>query len=322
VPILRALAGRCAAFAGSLLAASLGIFLVLNLLPGDVAQVILGSSASPETVAALREQMGLNRGVLVRYFEWLGGMLTGDLGESAFTGEPIAGLIAPKLGVTLSLVLGGMALAVAIAVPLGLFAAMHRKQRSGQVVGVFSQLGMAVPAFLMGIVLSLVFAVWLGWLPANGYTRLTADPLGWARRLILPWLSLALVQSAVLVRYVYTAFVDVLQEDYLRTARSIGWPRREAVRRHGMRNAALQIVTVLGLQLATLFVGAVVVERVFVLPGLGSYLLAQVANRDLPVVQGIVMLLVALVLVINAVVDMAYVAIDPRLRADTEVADP
>lgn len=173
---------------------------------------------------------------------------------------------------------------------------------------------MAVPAFLAGLLLSVLFAVKLHWLPANGYTKLTADPVEWARHMVLPVVSLAIVQSAVLGRYVRSAFIDVLNEDYFRTARSIGWPFRAAVARHGLRNAALQVITVLGLELASLFAGGIVVENVFVLPGMGSLLVSTVNQRDLPVVQGIVMLQVALVLVINGLADLAYRLLDPRLR--------
>ncbi|MCL2316106.1 MAG: ABC transporter permease [Actinomycetia bacterium] len=317
----RLLLGRLAAFVVSLLVASLAVFLLLNLLPGDVTAVILGNNATPAAVAHLRSAMGLDDPVLLRYVHWLAGVAHGNLGASAFTGEPVAGLIVPKLAVTISLVGGGMVLAMVLALPAGLFAALHRRQASGQMVLATSQLGMAVPAFLAGIVLVVVFAARLRWLPAGNYVPLTSDPLDWFRHLILPWVSLALVQGAVLVRYVRGAFLDVMDQDYMRTARSIGWRRRRAVWRHGLRNAALQIVTVLGLQLATLFVGAVVIENVFVLPGLGSLLLRSVNGRDLPLVQAIVLVLVALILMINLLVDVAYLVIDPRLRTGRAVVE-
>lgn len=312
------LGGRLATFAASWLVASAVVFGLLNLLPGDVAGVMLGSSATPGAVAALREQLGLDEPLLVRYGRWLAGLVHGDLGCSAFSQLPIGPLVADKLGVTLSLVLCGMTLAVLVAVPLGAFAAVQRRKASGVIVSALSQLGMAVPAFLAGIGLVVLFAVKLHWLPANGYTPLLLDPLDWLRRLILPSLALALVQAAVLVRYVRGAFIDVLAQDYFRTARAVGWTRRRAIMRHGLRNAAMQIVTVVGLQLTTLFVGAVIIENVFVLPGLGAMLLNAVQTRDLPVVQGIVMVLVTLILAVNAVVDMAYAAIDPRLRSEAK----
>jgi peptide/nickel transport system permease protein len=319
--VVRVLASRVGVFAISLLVASLAVFCVVNALPGDVAGTILGTNATPQAIAELRAQLGLDRPLPLRYIEWLGGMFRGDFGVSAFTYEPIGALIRPRLAVTCWLVFLSVGLAVTLAIPVGKYAALRRKKFTGQLVSVVSQFGMAVPAFLMGIILSLVFAVRLGWLPANGYTPLLVDPLDWARRLVLPCTALALVQGAVLVRYVRNAFIDVLQEDYFRTARSVGWPLRAAVNRHGMRNAALQVVTVLGLQLATLFVGAIVIEKVFVIPGLGSLLIDAVAKRDLPIVQGVVMLLVALILIINAAVDVLYVLIDPRLKSDTEGVD-
>jgi len=315
MPVARALLGRLAVFLASLLVASIAVFGLVNLLPGDVAGVILGSSATPDAIDALRQQMGLNVAAPLRYLHWMGGLLHGDLGRSALSGSPIGPLVASTLGVTVSLVILSMVVAVAVAMPLGAFSAMRRRRASGTIVSALSQLGMSVPAFLAGLALVMLFAVKLHWLPANGYTPLTQDPLDWLRRLVLPVLALGIVQAAVLVRYVRGAFVDVLSQDYFRTARAVGWTNRRALMRHGVRNAGLQIITVIGLQLATLLVGAVVIENVFVLPGMGKLLLDSVATHDLPVVQAIVMVLVALILAINAVVDMAYAAIDPRLRS-------
>ena len=318
----RQIAGKLAAFVASLLIASIVVFGLLNLLPGDVAGVILGPNATPESIEAMREQLGLNRPIYVRYFEWLGGLLTGNPGRSAISGAPIAGVLADKFAVTFSLVIFGMSLALLIALPVGVYAAMRRHRTDGVVLSGLSQLGMAFPVFVVGIALSLIVGVRWRLLPANGYVDPGTSVGRWAAHLVLPALTLALVQSAVLVRYVRSAFIEVLQTDYLRTARAIGWRRWPALLRHGVRNAALQIVTVLGLQLATLFVGAIVVESVFVLPGLGLYLLQVVSVRDLPVVQTIVMLLVGLVLVINLLVDLAYALIDPRLRSHTDAREP
>ena len=315
----KAIGKRLLSLAISLLVASLLVFLLLNLLPGDVAQVILGPNADPASVEALRQELGLDRPLIVRYLAWLGGLVTGNLGVSALTGAPFGQVIASKLAVTSWLVILGMALALAIAAPVGKAAAEHRRNAKGQVISIFSQLGMAIPAFLAGIILVIIFSVQLRWFPANGYVPLLKNPLAWAERMVLPVISLALVQSAVLTRYVRNAFIEVMNEDYLRTARAIGWTESKALTRHGRRNVAIQVVTVLGLQLATLFVGAIVIEQVFVLPGLGSYLLSAVNNRDLPIVQSIAMILVAIVLLINVLVDIAYLIIDPRLRARGEV---
>ncbi|MDK9295795.1 ABC transporter permease [Propionibacterium freudenreichii] len=298
----------------ALLVASLIIFMLVNLLPGDVAGTILGTNADAQSIAELRGRLRLDRPWPLRYLEWMGGLVTGNLGTSALSGVSVAAMIAPKLAVTGWLVLLGMTLSIVIAIPVGVISALRRRHLDGLLVAGMSQIGMAVPAFLAGLLLSVLFAVKLHWLPANGYTKLTADPVEWARHMVLPVVSLAIVQSAVLGRYVRSAFIDVLNEDYFRTARSIGWPFRAAVARHGLRNAALQVITVLGLELASLFAGGIVVENVFVLPGMGSLLVSTVNQRDLPVVQGIVMLQVALVLVINGLADLAYRLLDPRLR--------
>lgn len=316
--VAKAIGKRLLSLAISLLVASLLVFLLLNLLPGDVAQVILGPNADPASVEALRQELGLDRPLIVRYLAWLGGLVTGNLGVSALTGAPFGNIIVSKLAVTSWLVILGMALALAIAAPVGKAAAEHRRNAKGQVISIFSQLGMAIPAFLAGIILVIIFSVQLRWFPANGYVPLLKNPLAWAERMVLPVISLALVQSAVLTRYVRNAFIEVMNEDYLRTARAIGWTESKALTRHGRRNVAIQVVTVLGLQLATLFVGAIVIEQVFVLPGLGSYLLSAVNNRDLPIVQSISMILVAIVLFINVLVDIAYLIIDPRLRTRSE----
>lgn len=312
--LARRVAVRLAILVASLVVASLVVFWVCQALPGDVAQVILGTNADPASVAALRDKLGLNRPFLVRYLDWAGGMLVGDFGVSYLSTSSVTSLIAPRLAVTLWLVGLGMLTAIAIAVPVGMYAAMKRRSWIGLGVSALSQLGMAIPAFLAGILLVLVFAVELRWLPANGYVRLLDDPWEWFRHLILPVLSLGIVQAAVLIRYVGAATIEVLGEDYLRTARAVGWRLWPALLRHGVRNAALSVVTVLGLQLATLLVGAIVIEQVFQLPGLGQLLLSAVTTRDLAIVQGVVMLLVAAVLALNALVDVAYVAIDPRLR--------
>lgn len=305
---------RLAVFAVSLFAASILIFLICAALPGDIAQVILGQNANPAALEALRDRLGLNRPLPVRYFEWIGGMLTGDFGTSVLSRKPIAGQIFDKLGVTVWLVTLAMIVALLVAIPVGMLAAVRRRHLSGFAASSLSQVGLAIPAFWAGIMGVFLFAVKLRWLPANGYVPLTRDPGAWASHLVLPVASLAIVQGSVLVRYVRSAFIEVQSEDYFRTARAVGWRELRALFRHGLRNAALSVVTVLGLQLATLLVGAIVIESVFALPGLGSLLLNAVIQRDLVMVQGAVMLLVFAVLVINALVDLSYLAIDPRLR--------
>ena len=305
---------KLAVFAVSLLVASVLIFLVANALPGDVAQVILGTDATPEAVAELRAQLGLDRPLIVRYLAWIGGVVTGDFGTSVLSGDAVAALMGPRIAVTAWLVGLGLAGSALIALPAGMVAALRRRRWQGLAINAATHVGMAVPVFWGGIVAVLVFAVWLRWLPANGYVPATQDVGGWAAHLVLPVVTLALVQAAVLIRYVRSAFVEVLSEDFYRTARAIGWTPFRALVRHGVRNAAISLVTVIGLQLSSALVGAIVVEQVFTLPGLGSLLLLAVSQRDLVVVEGTVMFLVLVVLVVNTLVDLSYVVIDPRQR--------
>ncbi len=314
MPMLAYFGRRLAIFAVSLLGASLLAFAVCSALPGQVAGVLLGDGATPEQVEALTAELGLNRPWVVRYLEWAGGMLHGDFGYSYFTRQSVTELMAPRIAVTWWLVVFALLLSIVIAVPLGMLAAMKRRSWVGFTTSALTQLGMAIPAFWAAIVLVLIFAVGLHWLPANGYIPLQVDPAGWASHLVLPVVSLAIVQSAVLVRYVRSAFIEVLSEDYYRTARAVGWRPFPALLRHGLRNAALSLVTVVGLQLSAVLVGAIVIEQVFALPGLGSQLLSAVSQRDLMIVQGIVMFLAASVLLINFLVDLSYAWIDPRLR--------
>ena len=305
---------RLGIFAVTLLGASILIFLVTAALPGDIAQVLLGTDATPERVAELRREFGLDRPLPVRYLEWLGGVLTGNFGVSHLSGQPVLSLIAPRLAVTAWLVVLGIIGALLLALPAGMVAALKRRHWQGFSVDAFAQVGMAIPVFWGGILLVLVFAVWLRWLPANGYVPLLTDPVQWAAHLVLPVVTLSLVQGAVLIRYVRSAFVEVLNEDYYRTARAIGWTPTAALLRHGVRNAAVSLVTVLGLQLSSVLVGAIVVAQVFALPGLGTLLLTSVAARDVFVIQGTVMFLVLAVLAISAIVDFSYLLIDPRQR--------
>lgn len=290
------------------------VFGFMAVLPGDPARVALGVNASDEAVAELRRQFGLDRSLPAQYVDWLGGLLRGDLGTSYVSKAAIGPQVFDRLQVTLLLVLAGMLIALVLAVPAGTVMAARHRRLSGVALSALSQVGVAVPAFLAGILLIMVFAVKLGWLPANGWTPPAEDPAQFLRQLVLPALSLGLVQGAVLTRYVRSAVLDVLREDYLRTARAKGLRPFPALWRHGLRNAAVPVVTVLGLQLATLLIGAVVVERVFVIPGLGSLLLDGVSQRDLILVQDVVMVLVVAVLLVNFLVDLLYVALDPRLR--------
>jgi peptide/nickel transport system permease protein len=298
----------------SLVVASVLVFLFMAVLPGDAAEVSLGTNASPEAVQQLRAEAGTDRPLPTQYLDWAGGLPTGDFGTSYVTKEPITPQISDRIQITVILVLAAMVVSLLVALPLGTLAAARHQRASGLALSGLSQVGAAVPAFLAGILLVALFSVQLGWLPSSGWTPPDQDFVQFLRQLALPAISLGLVEGAILTRYVRSAVLEVLGQDFLRTARAKGLTRGQALVRHGLRNAAIPVVTVLGLQLASLLVGAVVIERVYVIPGLGSMLLDSVSNRDLLSVQGVVMVLVAAVLIINYVVDLLYTAIDPRLR--------
>lgn len=290
--------------------ASIIIFLLIRVIPGDPAAVALGVTATPEAIAQLQTQLGTDPPLVAQYLSWIGGMITGNFGTSLSSGQDISPLIIDRLQVSLILVGCSIVLSLLIAVPLGVLAA----RRGGAVISAASQIGIAIPSFLAGILLVSVFAVGLGWLPANGWIPPNQDFGGFLQRLILPVLALTAVQASILTRYVRSAVVDVMGEDFMRTARSKGMSLGRALRVHGLRNAALPVLTVTGVQLTSLVIGAVVIEQVFVLPGIGSMLLESVSNRDLTAVQSIVMVLVVFTLVVNMVVDLLYQVLDPRIR--------
>lgn len=312
----RRVAVRLAWLLGSLLIASLLIFAATNALPGDIAQVQLGTNAAPGEVEELRTKLGLNDPFLVRYIRWLGGALQGDLGESYISHRSVSSVIASRFEVSAWLAGLGMFFALIIAIPVGSYAAVRRRKADGVAVTALSQVGLAIPAFWAGIWLVVFFAIHLRWFPAGGYVSYWDGVGQWASHLVLPVASLALVQASVLTRYVRSAVIDVIHEDYFRTARAVGWSRVGALWRHGLRNISISLLTVVGLQLATVLVGAIIIEQVFAIPGLGSSLLRAVSERDLTMVQGIVLLLVWAVLLINFVVDVTYQLIDPRLRRE------
>lgn len=299
-----------AKFVLTLFAASVAIFLLMRAVPGNPARIALGVNATDDAVAELTQALGLDRPLITQYFEWVGGLLSGNFGTSLSSQQDITPLVLDRAQVSLILVGLAIFLALAGAVPIGMWLA-----RTGNtLVSALTQIGIAIPSFLVGIIMVAFFAVRLGWLPANGWIPPDQDFGGFIARLIMPVISLALVQGAMLTRYVRSSIVDVMDQDYIRTARALGLSHSEALRRHGLRNAALPVLTVTGLQLTTLIVGAVVIESVFVIPGLGSMLLDAVSNRDLTTVQTLVMLLVFFTLAINLTTDLAYRVIDPRLK--------
>ncbi len=310
---------RLAGFVLTLLAATLVVFAVLDLLPGNAAEVVLGDSATPESLAALEKKLGLDQPAAVRYVQWVGGLLRGDLGVSLSYDTPVADLVVERLAVTVPLALMAMALTTVVALVLGVYAA-SRHNRLGDVgVMAASQVGIAIPNFWFAILLILLFAVQLQWVSAGGFPGWTEDEGGglWAglQALLLPAVALAVVQAAILARITRSAVLDVLREDYVRTARAKGLSRRAALWRHVLRNAAIPVLTVMGLQFANLLTGTIVVENVFSLPGLGRLVFQAIANRDVVVVRNVVLLLAAAVITINLVVDVLYAVIDPRLRS-------
>jgi len=305
---------RLTMLAATAVVASVAVFVLLSVVPGDPAQVALGLNASPEALAAQRAAMGLDDSPIVRYLDWLGGIFRGDFGISSVSKQPIGPELLDKLQVTLTLVLCALVIALIVAIPVGILAAVRQRRIDGALVSAASQVGISIPGFLVGMLLVTVFSVRLGWLPSSGWVR-PSDNFGeFLRHVTLPAIALGAVQAAVLTRYVRSAVLEIMREDFLRTARSKGLRPLKALVVHGLRNAAVPVITVTGVQLATMLVGAVVIERVFVINGIGSMLLDRVANRDMVAVQGIVLVLVLLVLVINTVVDALYTLVDPRLR--------
>lgn len=298
----------------TLVLASALIFLALRVVPGNPAEITLGVTATPENVEKLEQDMGLNAPLWQQYTTWVGGMLHGDFGTSIVSRTNISAMIIDRLQVSLILVSISMLLAMVLAVPFGIWAAQRNARIEGLFVTSISQVGIAVPSFLMGILLVALFAVRLGWLPPNGWVVPSADFTGFLSHLILPCASLAIVQAAIMTRYIRSSILDVLNDDFMRTARAIGLSPTQALRRHGLRNAALPVLTVTGLQLTSLIIGAVVIEKVFVIPGLGSMLLSAVSNRDLPTAQTTVMVLVILTVCINALIDVTYRLVDPRTQ--------
>lgn len=309
----RFLIRRLATLLITLFLASVLVFWILNILPGKPAQVILGTQATPSAVAALTAKLGLNRPLVAQYLHWIHGLLTLHLGDSYISSQPIAPVIGAALEVTGPLILGGLLVGLLIAVPLGIASAIRHTKRSGVVLSGLAQVGIAIPNFVLGILLIIVFAVDLKVLPASGFTTWSTSVTGALQSLILPAISLGLVEGAILARYIRTSVVEVLGADFLRTARAKGLRPNQALIRHGLRNASIPVLTVLGLELSGLIIGAVVIEAVFTLPGLGSLLLSSVANRDLITVQDIVILVAATVLVVNLIVDLLYRIIDPRM---------
>ena len=298
-----------------LFVASALIFMTLRVLPGDVAQLIAGVNSTPDQVAAIRDRLGLDDPLPVQYAAWIGGVLQGDLGSSLLTGSSVADELVQKGQVTIPLGLMAMTIAMLVALPFGVISAMRRGHADGTALNVTAQTLAAVPVVWAGMMLVVVFAVWLGWLPAQGFPRSGWSDPGLAfRALLLPAITIGVIEGAMLMRFVRSATLQATGQDFVRTAAAKGLTRNQALVRHGLPTVGLSIITVLGLQVAGIIVGSVVIEQLFSLPGIGRMLVADVGNRDLPKVQGELLVLTGFVLVVGFVVDLVHRVIDPRQR--------
>ena len=309
---------RLASFAATLAVASLLVFAVLEVLPGNPAEVMLGDTATPESLQALETKLGLDRPAATRYLDWIGGLLRGESAQSYAYDTPTFELIGERLQVSLPLALLAMALTVAIALAAGVYAAAHHRRAGDTGVMLLSQLGLSIPNFWLAILLILLFAVHLQWVGAGGFPGWREDDGGGLgaglAALLLPALALAAVQAAILARVTRSSVLEAMREDWVRTARAKGLSRRQVLWRHVLRNAMIPVLTIMGLQFANLVTGAIVVENVFVLPGIGRLVFQAIANRDLVLVRDVIMLLAGFVVLVNFVVDVLYAVVDPRLR--------
>ncbi|MGC0367950.1 ABC transporter permease [Microbacterium sp. SLBN-111] len=291
------------------------IFLSLRVLPGDVALLLGGTQATPEQIAALREKLGLTLPLWQQYGDWIGGVLRGDLGTSLITGVSVGSELADKAQVTVPLAAMSLTVALVVGLPFGVLSALRRGRADGTALSVGAQALAAVPVVWAGMMLVVVFAVWLGWLPPQGFPRSGwRDPAAAIRALVLPAVTIGVVEGAMLLRFVRSATLQAMGQDYVRTAAAKGLTRTRALLSHGLPNVGLSVVTVLGLQIAGIIVGAVVIEQLFTLPGIGRMLVADVAARDLPKVQGELLALTGFVLVVGFLVDLVHRLLDPRQR--------
>jgi peptide/nickel transport system permease protein len=309
------LAKRLITLIATLIGASAVVFVVLEILPGNAAQILMGPDASPDAVHALAVQLGIDRPPMERYWHWVSGMLVGDLGQSYAYSTPVRDLILERLALTVPLAVMAMVITTAVALAAGLYAASRQNKLGDIGVMSLSQIGIAIPNFWFAILLIIVFSVHLKWFSAGGFAGWDDGILAGLKSLLLPAISLAVVQAAILARITRSAVLDVLREDFVRTARAKGASRRRTLWGHVLRNAMIPVITVMGLQFSELLAGTIVVESVFYLPGLGRLIFQSISNRDLIVVRNCVMLLAAMVVMVNFVVDVLYAMIDPRVKA-------
>lgn len=296
------------------LAVATAVFLLLRLVPGDPARATLGQTATEEQVAAVRAQLGLDQPMIQQYGEWMGNLLRGDLGTAIVSGRPVSLDVALRIGNTFELIALSTILALAVGIPFGIVAALRSNSLSDYVLGSLAILGLSLPSFVVGTVLLLIFALWLGLLPQSQYVSWGEDPVEHLQLIILPVLTLAAPFAAVVMRMTRSTMLEVIGQDYVRTARAKGLPSRTVVLRHALRNALVPVLGISGLEVVSLFGNTVLVETIFGWPGLSSLLFSGVTARDYPVVQGVVLVIAILVILINLVVDLSYALLDPRIR--------
>jgi peptide/nickel transport system permease protein len=312
--VLRLLLRRLPALLPVLFLVSVLTFSLVHLMPGDPAIAVAGESATAAEIEAIRASLGLDRSLVVQYLSYLGDVITGDLGQSLFTRQPVAELVGERLPVTLSLTLGALVIALVVGVTAGTVAGLRRGSLVDRAVVVATTLAVSMPSFWLGLLLLLAFALYNPWLPATGYADLTEGPATWLQHLLLPCLTLSAPLIAEIARQVRGSVGDVFQLDYVRTARAKGFGEGYIVRKHVFKNAAIPVVTVLGLQIGRLLAGSIVVEAVFGLPGLGTLAVQSVVTQDIPVIQGFVLFSAAVVILANLLVDLSYGYFSPKVR--------
>jgi peptide/nickel transport system permease protein len=314
--MLRYALNRLGSLVISLIVASLVVFACIEIIPGDPAAFMLGTGAQPDTIAALRAELGLDQALHIRYLDWAGGLITGDFGTSYTYRTPIAEIISDRLWVSLPLAIYALTLTILIAFPVGILAATKRGSLTDITVMGATQLGVAIPNFWFAMLMVLLFAINLRWFSAGGFPGWEKGLYPAMKALTLPAVALALPQASILARVMRSSLLDTLSEDYIRTARAKGLSTKQALRRHALRNAMIPVLTIIGLQFSFLLAGAIIIENVFYLPGLGRLVFQAISQRDLVVVESVVMILVFAVIVVNFAVDLAYAWVDPRLRTN------
>ena len=290
------------------------VFTIVHLAPGDPAAIILGDTATPESLAALQKELGLDRPLIVQYVDWFTGVLRLDFGESIFLGEPVISALADRAQPTLLLTVYALTIQVAIGLTVGIISAIRRNSATDRILMMISITGAATPTFFLGILLILLFAVNLRWLPSGGYTPIQDDPVAHFQRMIMPAFALGFASAGLLARLVRSTMLDVMREDFIRTAYAKGVTERTVVTRHALRNALIPAITIIGASLGALLGGAVVTETVFTIPGMGRLVVQSIGRRDFPLIQGAIMVIAAVYVIVNLLVDILYVYIDPRVR--------